>query len=111
MGLMVVVVVLVLIDCGMDLFWILFLFGVYFLMIMIMEFLFGGLVDVIGCKFVFLVVVVVSFVFFVFFFVIEVFFGFVLLFVFIGFGCVLWFGILDVWFVEMFKIVVFNVDV
>ena len=111
MGLTVAVVVLALIDRDLDLFQILLLFGVYSVTTMAMELPFGGLTDTIGRKPVFLVAVLASMISLVVFLFSQNFYVLSISFAFIGFGRALRSGMLDVWFVENFKVMAPNVDI
>ena len=111
MGLTVAVVVLALIDRDLDLFQISLLFGVYSVTTMAMELPFGGLTDTIGRKPVFLVAVLASMISLVVFLFSQNFYVLSISFAFIGFGRALRSGMLDVWFVENFKVMVPNVDI
>lgn len=111
MGLTVAVVALALTDRGMDLFQISLLFGVYALTTLMMELPFGGLVDSIGRKPVFLTAVVASLLSLALFVSTSDFYVLALSFACIGFGRALRSGTLDAWFVETFKATAPNVDV
>ena len=111
MGLTVAVVVLALIDRDLDLSQISLLFGVYSVTTMPMELPFGGLTDTIGRKPVFLVAVLASMISLVVFLFSQNFYVLSISFAFIGFGRALRSGMLDVWFVENFKVMVPNVDI
>ncbi len=111
MGLTVAVVVLALIDRDLDLFQISLLFGVYSVTTMAMELPFGGLTDTIGRKPVFLVAVLASMISLVVFLFSQNFYVLSISFAFIGFGRALRSGMLDVWFVENFKVMAPNVDI
>lgn len=111
MGLTVAVVVLALIDRDLDLFQISLLFGVYSVTTMAMELPFGGLTDTIGRKPVFLVAVLASMISLVVFLFSPNFYVLSISFAFIGFGRALRSGMLDVWFVENFKVMAPNVDI
>ena len=111
MGLTVAVVVLALIDRDLGLFQISLLFGVYSVTTMAMELPFGGLTDTIGRKPVFLVAVLASMISLVVFLFSQNFYVLSISFAFIGFGRALRSGMLDVWFVENFKVMAPNVDI
>ena len=111
MGLTVAVVVLALIDRDLDLFQISLLFGVYSVTTLAMELPFGGLTDTIGRKPVFLVAVLASMISLVVFLFSQNFYVLSISFAFIGFGRALRSGMLDVWFVENFKVMAPNVDI
>ena len=111
MGLTVAVVVLALIDRDLDLFQISLLFGVYSVTTMAMELPFGGLTDTIGRKPVFLVAVLASMISLVVSLFSQNFYVLSISFAFIGFGRALRSGMLDVWFVENFKVMAPNVDI
>ena len=111
MGLTVAVVVLALIDRDLDLFQISLLFGVYSVTTMAMELPFGGLTDTIGRKPVFLVTVLAIMISLVVFLFSQNFYVLSISFAFIGFGRALRSGMLDVWFVENFKVMASNVDI
>ena len=111
MGLTVAVVVLALIDRDLDLFQISLLFGVYSVTTMAMELPFGGLTDTIGRKPVFLVAVLASMISLVVFLFSQNFYVLSISFAFIGFGRALRSSMLDVWFVENFKVMAPNVDI
>ena len=111
MGLTVAVVVLALIDRDLDLFQISLLFGVYSVTTMAMELPFGGLTDTIGRKPVFLVAVLAGMISLVVFLFSQNFYVLSISFAFIGFGRALRSGMLDVWFVENFKVMAPNVDI
>ena len=111
MGLTVAVVVLALIDRDLDLFQISLLFDVYSVTTMAMELPFGGLTDTIGRKPVFLVAVLASMISLVVFLFSQNFYVLSISFAFIGFGRALRSGMLDVWFVENFKVMAPNVDI
>lgn len=111
MGLTVAVVVLALIDRDLDLFQNALLFGVYSVTTMAMELPFGGLTDTIGRKPVFLVAVLASMISLVVFLFSQNFYVLSISFAFIGFGRALRSGMLDVWFVENFKVMAPNVDI
>lgn len=111
MGLTVAVVVLALIDRGMDLFQISLLFGVYSFTTMAMELPFGGLADKIGRKPVFMSAVVASLISLGLFLSSSGFYVLALSFAFIGFGRALRSGTLDAWFVETFRTMAPGVDI